>query len=186
MAFIFREMPSPSRWRAKTSSSLDFALRLIAFLACALSLVMQGPRRTTLESLAPIVSSKALDEIRHLRVSADNPITSTDEHLDFERCAALHNAIVKHAWEAGGQDPATIPARPVWTEESIPQRAPDRLHPDLIEYAKRCLSIHGWNFFHFSGALNPDVNIWEWIEEEDPITLYISNDSSGLSGASIL
>lgn len=176
-------MPSPSRWRVKTSSSLDFALRLIAFFACALSLVMQSPRQ---ESPTPIVSSQALDEVRHLRVSAENPATSTDEHLDFERCAALHNAIVKHAWEAGGQGPATIPARPVWTEESIPRGAQDRIHPDLIEYAKRCLSIHGWNFFHFSGALNPDANIWEWVEEEDPITLYISNDSSGLSGASVL
>jgi len=37
-------------------------------------------------------------------------VTSTDEHLNFERCAALHNAILEHGWI----DWADAPSHPVW------------------------------------------------------------------------
>lgn len=137
------------------------------------------------------ISSEAFDEIRHLRVSVENPVTSTNENLDFERCAALHNAIIKHAWTAGGRDRADIPARSIWNTETIPQGAQERLHPDLIEFLKRCLMLDRdsiYNFFHFVVDLNNSKNLWEWLEgiDEDYIALYISNDSSSLTGTGIM
>lgn len=96
-----------------------------------------------------MISSEALDEVSHLRVSAENPVTSTHEHLHFERCAALHNAILKHGWIAGGRDWADAPSRPEWTDETVLEGATENLHPDLIEFLKHCLALeeHG-SFFH--------------------------------------
>lgn len=54
-----------------------------------------------------MIVSEALEEVRHLRVSEACPVTSTNGHLDFERCAALHNATVKHGWVASGQETAS-------------------------------------------------------------------------------
>lgn len=54
------------------------------------------------------MSSQALADVRHLLVTVENPESSTDSHLDFERCSALHNAIVKHGWVASGHDIADL------------------------------------------------------------------------------
>jgi hypothetical protein len=48
------------------------------------------------------LTSEPLEAVRHLRVDSKNLETSTNDGLDFERCSALHNAIVKHAWQAEG------------------------------------------------------------------------------------
>lgn len=75
-----------------------------------------------------MISSEALYEVNHLRVSGESPATSTSDHLDFERCAALHNAIIKHGWIAGGRDWADMPAHPLWTDETVPSGAQEHLH----------------------------------------------------------
>ena len=36
------------------------------------------------------LSSQPIEAIQHLKVSFDDPETSTDGGLDFERCSALH------------------------------------------------------------------------------------------------
>lgn len=41
------------------------------------------------------------DDVRHLLVSDENPAREEGD-LDYKRCAALHNAIVKHGWTASG------------------------------------------------------------------------------------
>ena len=43
------------------------------------------------------ITPQPLDEVRHLRVTPANPKTSSNGRIDFERCDALHNAIVTHA-----------------------------------------------------------------------------------------
>ena len=135
-----------------------------------------------------MISSEALDEVSHLRVSAENPVTSTDEYLDFERCAALHNAILKHGWMAGGRDWADAPSHPQWTDETVPEGATENLHPDLIEFLKHCLALeeHGI-FFHFTVGLNPCSDLWERLDMDgDCIALYNQNDSSSLSATTIM
>jgi hypothetical protein len=64
--------------------------------------------------LKMVVTSQPLDEIRHLRVTTTNPETSSNDHIDFERCAAPHNAIVKHALISTGRDPNNLPVRLPW------------------------------------------------------------------------
>lgn len=55
------------------------------------------------------LSSQPIEAIQHLKVSFENPETSTDGGMDSERCSALHITTVKHAWQAQGYDlPLTI------------------------------------------------------------------------------
>lgn len=96
-----------------------------------------------------MIVSGTLEEVRHLRVSEACPVTSTDEHLNFERCAALHNAVVKRGWVAGQQERAAMPAHPVWTDETVPKGAQDRLHLDVIECIKCCLTSYRKKFYSF-------------------------------------
>jgi GAF domain-containing protein len=81
--------------------------------------------------------------VRHFRVNSNDPETSTNEGLDFERCSALHNAIVKHAWQAEGYDPADLPST-TWWQRSDYAPGLDELQKhfpeSLIEFLKRALS----------------------------------------------
>lgn len=88
-----------------TYPCLEVATLLVTILCCMMvpaafrdSVVKLPPRRDVR------VSSQALADVRHLLVTVGNPKSSTDSHLDFERCSALHNAIVKHRWVASGHD----------------------------------------------------------------------------------
>ena len=64
----------------------------------------------------------AIDEVAHLRVTALQPPTSTVDGMDFERCAALHNAIVRHAWTASGYLANDIPQTTWWQYFSSAER----------------------------------------------------------------
>ena len=103
------------------------------------------------------ISSQALTEVRHLLVTDENPESSTNDHLDSERCSALHNAIVKHGWVASGHDLADLREVYEWdpANKLFHQETHERLHPDVIEMLKRCIdpgpeagdffSLLGWN-----------------------------------------
>lgn len=64
--------------------------------------ILSSPSSIT-RAYGMIVSSQPLDEVCHLKVTPTNRESDSSDHLDFERCAALHNAIVKHTWVATGQ-----------------------------------------------------------------------------------
>lgn len=59
-------------------------------------------------AVEPTSHSSPLEDVKHLKVSDINLPTSSPDGLDFDRCSALHNAIVKHQWQASGRDPATL------------------------------------------------------------------------------
>lgn len=89
------------------------------------------------------VSSEALEAVRHLRVSTIKPETSTKDSLDFERCSALHNAIVRHAWQAQGYDLADLPTTTWWQRPDHASRLHElqqHLPESLIGFLKRALS----------------------------------------------
>ena len=94
-------------------------------------------------SLCPTrLSSEPLEAIQHLKVSFDNPETSTDEGLDYERCSALHNAIVKHAWQAQGYDLAHMPSTTWWQRRDYAHRLDEvqkYLPNSLVEFLKRAI-----------------------------------------------
>lgn len=77
------------------------------------------------------------DDVRDQLVSDDNP-ARVDGDLDYERCAALHNAIVKYGWTASGRLIDELPLTTCWeaNEEEWEDNA-DRLQPSMIEFLKR-------------------------------------------------
>jgi hypothetical protein len=77
-----------------------------------------------------------IDQIRHLLVTASNPPSSTSATgLGYERCTALHNAIVKHGWQASGRALADLPMTAWW---DAPQNSEHLegleqiLHPSVV------------------------------------------------------
>jgi hypothetical protein len=86
-----------------------------------------------------------LNAVRHLKVSRQNPPTSSEERgLDYERCSELHNAIVRHAWLASGPDLVDLPTTTWWQH---PENEPHRLNVEsyldmatsVVEFLKRAL-----------------------------------------------
>jgi hypothetical protein len=124
------------------------------------------------------VSSEVLAEVRHLLVTIGNPESSTNEHLDFERCSALHNAIVKHGWVASGRDLADY------------QEACERLHPDVIEMLKRCIDPgpEAGDFFRFLAGMPKGRLWWEWTEDydEDWIQMYMASLDTSETGVAVM
>jgi len=137
-----------------------------------------------------IVTSRPLDEVRHLRVTPDMPETSTNDHLDFQRCAALHNAIVKHAWISTGGDLNDLPIQHSWppSDDAVLQEGQERLHSDVISFLERAIYHEEGVFFQFIGILSGGENLWEMVEDldQDAVALYLSNNSSSPSGADIM
>jgi hypothetical protein len=89
------------------------------------------------------LTSEPLEALRHLKVSLDNPETSTNDGLDSERCSALHNVIVKHAWQAEGYDLAELPTTTWWHRPDYSPRLDElqKLLPaSLVEFLKQALT----------------------------------------------
>lgn len=99
--------------------------------------------------LKMVVTSQPLDEIRHLRVTTTNPETSSNDHIDFERCAAPHNAIVKHALISTGRDPNNLPVRLPWppSNDAILQERQECLHPDAIGFLECTIDLEEGSSF---------------------------------------
>jgi len=138
------------------------------------------------------VSSQALAEVRHLLVTTENPESSTSENLDFERCSALHNAIVKHGWVASGRDIADLQEVYEWppADESFLPKAQERLHSDVIELLKRCIDpgVEGGHFFRFLAGMPKDEAWWKWTEDcdEDWIQLYMASLDTSETGVAVM
>jgi len=138
-----------------------------------------------------IITSAPLEQVRALRTN-ETPETSTSEDLDFERCSALHNAIVKHAWTAYGYDLADMPEDTVWslstTQENLAEMQ-HRVSPSVQEFLKRILlppsfpfPNHGINhFFYFLGGLTGHGTLWDMTESVDENHLGIYWTSSDFS-----
>jgi len=124
------------------------------------------------------LTSEPLEAVRHLRVSINTPETSTNDELDFERCSALHNAIVKHAWQAEGYDLADLPSTTWWQRQDYAPKLDElqeHLPESLINFLKRALSPAAkqlpdssrYYFFYLSdGLANPDA-LWREVGEPE-------------------
>ena len=106
-----------------------------------------------------------LEEVRNLRVDEAHPPTSNANGMDFERCSALHNAIIKHTWSATGHELSDLP-QITWTqiEYHIPHLAEveSRLHSSVFEFLKRALAVSNFpdkpcenRFFYYCDDLTP-------------------------------
>jgi hypothetical protein len=158
-------------------------------------MVSAGFKQSAIRPPSPrdmFVSSEALAEVRHLLVTIENPESSTNEHLDFERCSALHNAIVKHGWVASGRDLADLEEVYEWAPSSkfFDQEACERLHPDVIELLKRCIDPgpEAGDFFRFLAGMPKGRLWWEWTEDydEDWIQMYIASLDTSETGVAVV
>lgn len=106
-----------------------------------------------------------LEEVRNIRVDESHPPTSNADDMDFERCSALHNAIIKHTSSATGHDPSELP-QTTWTrtEFNVPHLAvvESRLHSSVVEFLKRALAVSSFpdkpcenRFFYYCDDLSP-------------------------------
>jgi hypothetical protein len=106
-----------------------------------------------------------LEEVRNIRVNEAHPPTSNADGMDFKRCSALHNAIIKHAWSATGNEQSDLP-RTTWTQTAynVPHLAEveSRLHPSVFEFLKRALAVSNFadepcdnRFFYYCDDLSP-------------------------------
>ncbi|KAK5120307.1 hypothetical protein LTR85_006513 [Meristemomyces frigidus] len=129
-----------------------------------------------------------LDDVAHLRVTESNPPSSDANGLDYERCSALHNAIIRHGWRASGHDMADLPLTPWWeTAHNLPHLAgaQQRLHISVVEFLKRAIDTSPFpdesnqnNFFFYCPALaRPDQSEdYEHSDKGDIVTLYYAGD----------
>lgn len=124
------------------------------------------------------LSSEPLEAVQHLKVSFDNPETSTNDALDFERCSTFHNAIVRHAWEAQGYDLANLPTTTWWQRpDYAPQldEVAQHLPQSLVEFLKRSLSPAAeelpdrsrYYFSYLSEGLASPGSLWREVGEPE-------------------
>ncbi|KAI6903671.1 hypothetical protein D0869_13674 [Hortaea werneckii] len=84
--------------------------------------------------------SRYLDEVAHLLVTYENPPREIDG-LDHERCAALHNAILKHAWIRSGRDESAFLEQTAPFIELCELEEPEEnFHPSVIEFYRKARS----------------------------------------------
>ncbi|GAB7334304.1 hypothetical protein MBLNU13_g06334t1 [Cladosporium sp. NU13] len=136
-----------------------------------------------------IPSFPFLEQVRNFRVDGAHPPTSNADGMDFERCSALHNAIIKHTWSATGHEPSDLP-QTTWTqiEYNVPHLAEveSRLHLSVVEFLKRALAVSSFpdepcenRFFYYCDDLSPAEIMFDdyGIYREDGanrITLYLA------------
>jgi len=149
--------------------------------------------------------SPIFDEIRDQLISDHNPARDGRE-MDYERCAALHNAIVKYGWTTSGRLLEDLPTTTCWqaAEEGWEQNA-DRIHPSMIEFLKRAYDTQlpeteplynfcsrEYKFFYFlDGLIGPrgyEAYNFEHIEgfSGQYMTLYTPNDRLGSHASGLM
>jgi hypothetical protein len=111
--------------------------------------------------------STEIANVEGLKVTDENPPRDEIEGLDFQRCAASHNAIIEHGWTRSGR-PLSDMLRTSWwemqNENSHRDATTSHLHPSLIEFLKHAYAFYekDFNFFHYLIGLQgagPDVSL---------------------------
>jgi hypothetical protein len=129
-------------------------------------------------------------DIAHLRVSEEHPATSTPAGLDFERCSALHNAIVRYGWLTSGHDLSDLPEHTWWMcreHDAELTQVESRLIHSVTSFLKRALDPGNFpdeeqnSFFYCLNSLALPFQLWEATGNINPdhITLYMTHE--GLS-----
>jgi hypothetical protein len=100
---------------------------------------------------------EAITDVRQYRVTDANPPSSNNE-VDYERCAALHNHVVELGWVGSGRSSADIDRRTWW--DYYGDSAEDRLAPSLINFLQRAIigseeASWSWHYF-LAGLIDPE------------------------------
>jgi hypothetical protein len=113
---------------------------------------------TSLSSHCSKIQMASVDDVRIWRVTAENP-PSSGEELDYERCAALHNTILKLGWVGCGLDLADLGTQHWWDSYGS-EDLENQLAPSLVEFLKRVIRRPNgdwtWHWF-LDGIVVPDI-----------------------------
>jgi len=121
--------------------------------------------------------SEVLDAVAHLLVTPENPPQDVDG-MDYERCAALHNAILKHGWVRSGRGANDFDqqSRP-WLELNPATAEDDFLHPSILDFfrsARVLTDHHQVNLFYNVWGINygPRGHEYCFPDEDQSFLLY--------------
>jgi len=120
--------------------------------------------------------SQELDAVAGWLVTKQNPPRYIDG-MDYERCAALHNAIFKHGWVSSGRkaDDFDLQARP-WLELH-PQVNHNDFHPSVVAFLREARALdlnHPVHFFYSVEGINihGGHHLGIFLEDDQAVTLY--------------
>ncbi|KAK6434361.1 hypothetical protein LTR95_009459 [Oleoguttula sp. CCFEE 5521] len=120
-----------------------------------------------------------LDAVQHQLVTRENPPFEDLDGMDYERCAALYNAILKHGWVTFGRDASEFDrlARPVI---DIDSDAKSVRHSSIRAFLAAALTLEDtaefngqkMNFFFHVDTLGPHGDWHSNDDEERILTFY--------------
>ncbi|KAK5113993.1 hypothetical protein LTR62_003116 [Meristemomyces frigidus] len=123
--------------------------------------------------------SRPLEDVEQYLVTPVNPPRDLDG-MDYERCAALHNAIYEHGWIGSGRTAADFLAESRLWLDSHPAAADDPgCHASLIEFLRRARTLPSNHEIQFAyQAWGLDVSLGEhdyaFPDDDQTVTLYQS------------
>jgi len=169
---------APVDWTSGTGSSTQLFSSWLNTVSDLYAEIMATELDLSDSSHPVRLTSEPLEAVRHLRVDSNNLETSTNDGLDFERCSALHNAIVKHAWQAEGYHLADLPTATWWQRPDYAPRLDELqeyLPESLVEFLKRALSLAAeelpdssrYYFFYLSDCLSHPDSLWYEVGEPE-------------------
>lgn len=134
-----------------------------------------------------------LPSVDGLLVTADNPARADLSRMDYERCAALHNYLVRYAWVSEGRPLASLHGNNTFftTHGAVAEDLRPRLHPSLAAFLATAILPPADGpepapfFFWASGLSDPDDLFADQVadlfdEPEDSIVcLYFPNIGQG-------
>lgn len=123
----------------------------------------------------------SIDDETTWRVTAENPVRGVDG-LDWERCSALHNLIVRLGWASSG-NPETEMPRTTWWQNYVPSpdfedEWPQRLSPSVKLFLQAAfVTPPDQEFFFYAAGLSSPFPLdlgmfWRSWGDEDMIRLY--------------
>lgn len=119
----------------------------------------------------------SIDDESTWRVTPENPVREV-HGLDWERCAALHNLILRLGWAVSGKQETEMP-RVTWWETHITDPALEaewstRLSPTLKQFLQAAFEEPaGQSFFYYVSGLSCPENLFiSCHEDEGTMRLY--------------
>jgi hypothetical protein len=112
------------------------------------------------------------------RVTPENPVREMGDGMDWERCAALHNLIVRLGWTVGDKPETEMPRRTWWqshiTNQALEDEWSRRLSPSLVLFLQAAFDMPpDQNFFYYVGGLTwPEGLFIQDHEDEGIMCLY--------------
>lgn len=130
--------------------------------------------------------SFAIDDKLTWRVTPDSPVREI-EGMDWERCAALHNLIVRLGWTSMGNPDLDMPTSTWWqvqiTDNALDEEWSRRLSPSLKLFLQTAYETPHENFFYYISGLNRPSNFFVGgHEKEDSILRLYQMTNLNLSG----